>query len=438
MPRRLSRRQFIGTAAAAVGAGIVGATQLTGGRPRGRPEGLEPAGPPVLTPPGTVVDSTLPPRPTGSDDHLLVVLEMPGGNDGPSMAVPYGVGAYYDMRPSTAVPAEQVLRIDDEIGLHPNLVNLHRRGVTLVEGVGSFEPDGSHFEMMSQWWAGNPSGLNSETGWVGRLADVLQTDSTPIQALSVGFGNHPIVRSAKHAALAFSGPDGLSILTGAPYDYTEAVLFQNALRSMSSRSGGSGVSGDIRSTLNATLDFADRLIGNRPLDGDEILARRDRFGYSDSYLADSLWFAAEVLGRDIGIRVIHVTMDATFDTHIEHNRWTLESTTDIDTNVEAFRRDLEDRKLAERTMVMTMSEFGRTPGDNGSGGLDHGTASTLFVIGPGTGRRVGRMPSFTDLDENGDFKANVRFESYLAGVTEGWLGVPAAEVFVDVEPLAIF
>ena len=77
---------------------------------------------------------------------------------------------------------------------------------------------------------------------------------------------------------------------------------------------------------------------------------------------------------------------------------------------------------------MTVSEFGRRPGENGSG-TDHGTAAPHFFIGPGVkGGRYGEPPSLTALDEHGNLVHTVDFRTMYATALQGWLGVDAAAI----------
>lgn len=361
----------------------------------------------------------------------LVVLEMPGGNDALSMAVPYGVGAYYDHRKQTAIAQADVLAIDNTVGLHPHLTKLAARGITLVEGLGSMTPDGSHFEMQARWWAGDSKAGPATTGWVGRLADVLNDGAIPATAVSVGQGAHPIIRSASGATLAMPSADSVWALAGADPDDDFQVAYQAALRGFA---GSSSVHGSI---LRQTIDFAEAIVDLDPAEDCEST------GYNDYGLGASLQFAAQLLADGTGVRVVHVSMDGDFDTHEGHSWKHSELMQELDTNLAAFHNDLDARGLGDDVMVMTTSEFGRTLNENSSGGLDHGTAATAFLSGPGTGSsgssmRLGNLPSLTRLDENGDLQATLPFESYLAGVVEGWLGVPASEVFGKAEPLQLF
>ena len=436
MPTQMSRREVIAWLAAGTGAAAAGASVLLN-------DSGSPAAAPRMTSDGRVLESTgrtTMPRsvaPPVGGERLLVVLEMLGGNDGMSMVVPYGSAAYYDMRQDTAIAQNEVLQIDDEVGLHPNLNKMHKRGITLVEGVGSTVPNGSHFEMAARWWGGHSAVVDDKTGWIGRLADILNDGSTPASALSIGSGAHPIARSVGGKALSIPSVDAIHAVVGADSDDVLSSSFQHALRGFADGQDGVPSTGLIRNTLTETLDFAERLTAAQGGEGNEVESRRERLGYSNSGLSDSLLLAANVFAAETGVRVLHATMDGDFDTHEGHSWRHPELMQDLDDSLEGFHNDLAERGLQDRVMVMTTSEFGRTTAENGSGGLDHGAASVAFLSGPGTGGRRGEYASLTDLDENDDMKATVPLESYIGGVVEGWLGVPSSEVFGTATPLSV-
>lgn len=355
-----------------------------------------------------------------ANDRFLVVVEMPGGNDGLSMVVPYGEGAYYDARPSVAIPQGDVLALDDRYGLHPALTRVAERGVAAVVGVGAAEPDGSHFEMMQRWWRGDPAPAVDGLGWVGRLADVIDDGSAVAAALSVGTGSHPILRAEWASTLAIPGANAAWYLAGGENPIEAA--FQGGVRAIGA-AGGEGYFGRIATTAGRTVSMAERLVG---FDDEE------ETGYPDSQLGRSLLFARRLFQLDGGPRVVHVIMDGNFDTHEGHGWQHEENMNAFDAAVGAFWDDLDETGMADRVVLMTTSEFGRTMHENGSAGLDHGSASAMLVMGPVAPGIVGEHPSLTALDVNDDLIATASFDGYLGGVVEGWLEVPANEVFPGV------
>src|SRR5262245_2722945 len=91
-------------------------------------------------------------------DPILVVLELTGGNDGLNTVIPYKDAQYYTRRPTLAFNANQVVKVNDDLGLHPALQQmgqlLQQSKLAIVQGVGYPNPDRSHFESMDRWQAG--------------------------------------------------------------------------------------------------------------------------------------------------------------------------------------------------------------------------------------------------------------------------------------------
>ncbi|MFN8023622.1 MAG: DUF1501 domain-containing protein [Acidimicrobiales bacterium] len=430
MSNPISRRELLKWASAGAGAAAVG----VGTYAIGRSDAPKPFG--VLAGPQPSSDTTAPRRPesttaappaapstmpaaTDLSQRLLVVVEMAGGNDGMSMVVPYGDGAYYDLRRTTAIGEGDVLTIDDQVGFHPSLPSLHQRGAAIVQGVGSFESDGSHFEMLARWWAGSPSpGGARDTGFLGRLADAIGDPSAPAVALSVGTGTSPAIISRTAATLAIPGADAAGYLAGAGDDDSFRRLFQQSVAQYGAAPSFNDLDARLRSTTTQSLAFAQELMS---MASDE----EDPYPYSD--LGRGLRLAAQLFAAGQGVRIVHVPMHQDFDTHDDHNGRYPGIMQDLDESLSVFLDDLAAKGLSDRVLVMTTSEFGRTARDNDSGGLDHGTASNALLIGPVVPGRYGEASSLTDLDENDNLKATMGFDTYYATVAEGWFGVPASE-----------
>jgi len=117
--------------------------------------------------------SRLPTKSRG--DRILVVVQLSGGNDGLNTVIPYGHDAYYQNRFTLAIGKQQVLKVNDEIGLHPAMGGLEKLlqdgKLAIVQGVGYPNPNRSHFESMDLWQTAHRISENRRLGWLGRAID---------------------------------------------------------------------------------------------------------------------------------------------------------------------------------------------------------------------------------------------------------------------------
>ena len=363
--------------------------------------------------------------PTGDlAGRMLVVVELDGGNDGHSTLVPYGVGAYYDARTRTAVGEADVIHLSETVGLHKNLGKINRRGAAIVQGLGSMQPDESHFEMLARWWSGDPVASNSfGTGFLGRLADAIGDPAAAAVAVSIGSASHPSMISAKEATLCLNNPDAFDYLIGADPEDVLRSAFQRGYAGYASGTTTDPFQARLRGVKGQSLAFANALGLIDEEDGDN-----GDEGYPGSALGQGLRLAAHLLDAQLGVRIVHVPMQEDFDTHDDHSGRHPGLLQSLDDSLDAFLADMDRRGLADRVLVMTTSEFGRTLRDNGSSGLDHGTASAGLLLGPVRAGLYGEFPSLTKLSDDDEPIATVSFDQYYATVAESWFGVPAGDV----------
>ncbi len=352
----------------------------------------------------------------GFAGRSLVVIEMGGGNDGITTVVPHGLAGYGSLRSKVLLKPEDLLPLNDKVALHPNLKALHTRGIAVVQGVGVPKPDGSHFAMSARWWAGDPDGKGTyPTGFFGRLADVIGDDS-PAVAIALN-GTTPSINSARVASISLADPNAGNFLTAndkGPYD-----AFQAGFNAMTRAApGDSAIMTAARKGMLDAGHFAHHL-GTLPDATD---------GYPGHALAQSLSMAARLLSANLGTRIIHVHHGGGFDTHENHLDRHAANMTALDESVDAFLRDLETRGLANRVVVMTISEFGRRATDNGGAGLDHGAASVALMMGAVKPGVYGDYSSLTKLDDDHNLIATTNMTDYYGTVAQGWLGVHATDV----------
>jgi uncharacterized protein (DUF1501 family) len=161
-------------------------------------------------------------------------------------------------------------------------------------------------------------------------------------------------------------------------------------------------------------------------------------GEGSSVVAD-LALAAELVASADPPRVVYVSTFGDFDTHQGEAQRHPALMDQLDAALDTFLTRLEAAGAADRAVVMTTSEFGRRPAENGSG-TDHGTASAHLMVGPAVrGGRYGEPPSLAALDANGNPAMTVDFRAYFATALQGWLGVDSEPVVGGgFEPIPLF
>jgi len=348
-------------------------------------------------------------------DRVLVVIELEGGNDGLSTVVPTGDGRLHDLRPELAIGEDRLIPLTDGVGLHEGLAPIHDRGLMVVQGIGSAHPDGSHFEMRARWWAGNSdTAFDSRTGFLGRLCDTLD-QGAPITGVSLGHGPSPALESLTAHTTGLNDTSAAWFLADPDPWYTN---LRDGLAAMSHSSA----------TESAKLASAHEGIGNA-LSFGSILTGIDESatsGYPDTELGVALRAAATILDSRSGVRVIHVPTDG-YDTHADQRSQHDSLMNDLGSSLAAFLDDLSAKGLADRTLVMTTSEFGRRAQQNGTG-TDHGTAGPALLCGPIQPGVVGEDPGIGNLDENGNLVATTPLENYYASIAQGWFEIDSGRV----------
>ncbi len=361
--------------------------------------------------------------PAPVDQRVLVIVELQGGNDGLSTVIPYASGAYYDRRPNLAVPGEEVLAIDAEVGLNPQLVDLAQRQLAVVEGVGPTDGNLSHFEMEERWYYGAPGGATGRrTGFLARIAD--RIDGGGVTGLSVA-GHTPMFSAATASTLALNNLSQLKVLTKNDWIYP---LYRSGVQSIT----GGPVATSLAETWGELFSIGRSISGDiERHDGDSPIVK------NGGGLGRQLAMAAEMIKADIGIRVVHAQMGG-FDTHEGHRGRHERLMGRLNGALGGFLTLMDEAGLSDRVLVATTSEFGRRVNENSSG-LDHGSASSMLLFGPVAPGRYGEPSPLGDLDRRGNLKTTVPFERYLATLAQDWLGVESGAVLDgSPSPLGLF
>src|SRR5216683_1665261 len=152
-----------------------------------------------------------------------------------------------------------------------------------------------------------------------------------------------------------------------------------------------------------------------------------RTPYPSVPLANHLKLAAQLIDADLGARIFYVSIDG-FDTHANQLDQHATLLRQLSDSMTAFYKDMAARGQQDRILMMTFSEFGRRPYENGSKGTDHGAAAPMFLVGPKVkAGPVGKHPSLTD-HNFGNLKHSMDFRQVYAAILDKWLGVSSKEV----------
>lgn len=399
-PAGLSRRRFLQAVALGLGGGAVLSA-------------ADAALVPALVP-AELRDAWAAP-PIGPHDGVLIVVVMYGGNDGLNTLVPYADPSYAAYRGGLAVPSGQVLAIDGNVGFHPNLrflKQLYDDGqVAVVQGVGYANPNLSHFSSMAIWMHGSAAGGTPTSGWLGRWLDGFPTDDA-FRAATIGtsvplhlIGN---VRRATGIAEAGGG-------FGTRATAQDLRLYE-AIRGFSATGAGRGPWHDAIAQVEASQLTVARTVD--PLFGQPL---------PGSKIGSKMVLAARLINANLGLRILDVGW-GDFDSHSNQQAMHPARLAELDDALRLLFTNLDDA-YRSRVAVMVVSEFGRTPWANASGGTDHGTASVAFLIGSQVaGGLHGTYPSLANKGRWDQLGATVDFRTMYASVLRTWLGGDPATI----------
>jgi uncharacterized protein (DUF1501 family) len=339
--------------------------------------------------------------------HLLVLIELKGGNDGLNTLVPYADPIYYALRPKLAIPRDQVVQLSGSVGLHPALAPLlpfwTRRELAVLQGVGYPEPNLSHFRSIEIWDTASKSEEYLQDGWLTRTFAAAPTPS--------GFAaDGVIVGSPDLGPLAGGGTRAIALAN------TEQFLRQARLAVPEGQSHNKAlqhilkVEADIvqaASQLNADYAFTTE--------------------FPQGQFGNAIKSACQVIANKAGVAVVRVTLTG-FDTHSGQLATQARLLGELATGIVALRSALDELSRWKDTLVVTYAEFGRRPKENLSNGTDHGTASVHFALGGRVaGGLYGEQPALDRLSGDGNPAYAIDFRSVYATVLDRWWSVPSAE-----------
>ena len=344
-------------------------------------------------------------------NKVMVVLQFSGGNDGLNTVIPIRNDIYYKSRPKLGIQKEQALQITDEAGLNPALTyfkELFDEGsLGIMNNVGYPNPDRSHFRSMDIWQTASDSKEVLQTGWLGRYLDAQCSGCDhPTQVLEIDDVVSLALKGAQIKGMALKDPKRL-------YNTSHEKYFSDL---QAQHVNGQGGSVDyLYKTMAETLSGANYIFEQSKL-------RPSPAVYPNTELGRNLHTIASLIFSDINTRVYYLSLGS-FDTHVNQAAQQERLFTELNDALVAFVADLKANHRFEDTLLLTFSEFGRRVAQNASGGTDHGTANTMFLVSGGLRQKglINGLPDLGDLSE-GDLKYQIDFKDVYATVLNKWLG----------------
>jgi len=351
----------------------------------------------------------------------LVVVFLRGAVDGLNVVVPYADDLYYEYRPTIAVAkpgsANGLIDLDGHFGLHPALAALQPLWKTgqlaFIHACGSPDPDRSHFEAQAYMETAMPGIPSTTSGWMNRLATAMQLHQA---ADVVAFGaTTPLIVRGPAPVATF--PTGRAATHPEAMDRGRVQEAFDRIYLNDSRLGG---------TYREALQTRSTLL--RALDAD-MSASAQGAPDSSGFPADAVR-AARMMTADPKLRLVFFQLGG-WDTHVSEGAGTGQLANHLKPlgdGLAAFTAALGPQW--RNTVVMVVSEFGRTARENGNRGTDHGHGNAHWVLGGaiGGGHIYGdwRGLSESELHQNRDLPVTTDFRSVIALIAQRHLNVDSA------------
>jgi uncharacterized protein (DUF1501 family) len=366
------------------------------------------------------------------NDHVLVIVQLSGGNDGLNTVIPIDTYSnYFNARSNIAIPQNKILQLTAKTGLNPAMTGmkaLYDEGkLSVIQAAGYPAPNFSHFRATDIWMSASDSNQVIVNGWAGRFLNYEYPN------FPVGYPNNTMpdplgIQIGSTTSLTFQGPAvsmGMSI--------SNPTSFYNLLAGIEDPAPNTNAGKElkyIRLVAKQTSAYttvvkaaADTVTAQAPYP-------------ANNPLADQLKIVARLVKGGLKTKIYQVNYGS-FDTH------SLQTTTtdptigahatllkNVSDAIKAFQDDLKFLQIEERVMGMTFSEFGRRIKSNSSTGTDHGAAAPMFLFGKNVVTKIwGDNPTIpANVNVNDNIPMQYDFRSVYASMMEHWLCVKNADL----------
>ncbi len=358
---------------------------------------------------------------------ILVCIFQRGAMDGLMAVTPFTDQYLKEARPTLFMSAAKggnkkpLIDLDGRFGLHPSMAAFEPlfrdKRLAVVHGIGSPNTTRSHFDAQDYMESGTPFRKGTESGWLNRAVGLLGHEgATPFQGVSLT-SSLPRSFYGDNAAVAISNLQDFNIqMRGNPMGTNMAAKSFEDLYDQTSSN-----------LLKET--------GKESFDAVKMLQKTDIKNYKptnnavypNTALGNSLKQIAQLIKMDVGMEVAFAESGG-WDTHVNQGTETgifARNVNDLSESIVAFWTDMGT--LQDDVTLMSMTEFGRTVHQNGTGGTDHGRASCNFILGNDVngGLVHGTMNPLSkeNLEDGRDLAVTTDFRSVFSEVADKHLKI---------------
>ncbi len=365
--------------------------------------------------------------PVTETDHVFVIIQLNGGNDGLNMVVPIeNFSNYVNARPNIYIPEKELLALNGKSGLHPSMIGLksmYDNGqLKVVQSVGYPQPSYSHFRATDIWMSGSESNQLVNSGWAGRYLNY-EYPNFPNGYPNATMTDPLAIQIGSATSLTLQGPAvsmGMSI--------SNTSNFYNLINGIQDPAPDTPAGKEltfIRTIAQQTQQYATVI-----KEAATKTVQQVSYPIKNS-LGDQLKIVARLIKGGLKTRIYMVNYGG-FDTHsaqvdsVDNSKGQHANLLmNVSDAIKAFQDDLKFLGVQDRVVGMTFSEFGRRIKSNGSDGTDHGSAAPLFVFGKNVmGGVLGETPAIpANATVNDNLPFQYDFRSVYSTILSNWLCV---------------
>ena len=378
----------------------------------------------------------------GTDDTILVVIYLNGGNDGLNTVVPLpAYGSYYNLRTPAAPPPGLAVAYSEtdlqllafntdysvpalsatEFAFAPSMLamrDLYNTGkLAVINGVGlplAETQSLSHANATADWMTGQINiGLVQPPGWLGLTLGGVAGGALG-STVSFG-GSTPLLNTTKSQPVVINAPmDNFGLNYGVTDNIYGLKNAYNKIAVLPALSASGASDQAVMQTALADISVV------------QALAKKEK---ASTYPLESwLDYQLKDVGRMIvggaGVRGFMVQQGG-YDTHGSQAQYQPVLLQQLSQSLVNFHEYLASESATGNVVVMTISDFGRRPNVNLDFGTDHGGATVSFVFGDKVkGGAYGNYPSLKKFDPNGNLANNFDFRNVLSDLIVAMGGNP--------------